>query len=461
MKNHHGWLSVRLLASAGALLLMYLVIAAPTQRSSAAEPAGPKLVAQAPLMLTLEDCLRTAYVRQPALVAQRSSLAASEDGRRALLALHVPTVLVPELPIRRAQADLGVNASAAALLQVEYESFYAVVRCYFTVLYAREQERVAHNIVERLTAVGDAAKQMLDGGARDVTTSDVDKLSIYLDLAETRRIQAANGVERALAALKEAVGLDGACRINIPDGKLPEPNARPSREIVVALALDRRPELIQANCLVELTCLEIDAQRSKTNRKVETFAVGGDLHSRPVSQEVREGSYRPGAIAPEMPAMLVGCQLERVIHARALNARAIAACDKARNLIILETEDAFLRWEEASQKIVRVRRAFTSGDRLADNLGKDFAAAQKIKVEEVINAQVLAAQARSQYLEFLHQQILALADLERATAGGFSAGLVATVQLPGPPLQEKNQSTSLKQNQVQLVPDVILEGPRR
>ena len=40
------------------------------------------------------------------------------------------------------------------------------------------------------------------------------------------------------------------------------------------------------------------------------------------------------------------------------------------------------------------------------------------------HAHVLASQARSQYNEFLYNEILALADLERSTAGGFCAGLV-------------------------------------
>ena len=44
-----------------------------------------------------------------------------------------------------------------------------------------------------------------------------------------------------------------------------------------------------------------------------------------------------------------------------------------------------------------------------------------------MSARVLAAQARSQYNEFLYRQILALADLERVTAGGFCPGLVEGV----------------------------------
>jgi hypothetical protein len=48
----------------------------------------------------------------------------------------------------------------------------------------------------------------------------------------------------------------------------------------------------------------------------------------------------------------------------------------------------------------------------------------KVKVEDVVTSRVLASQARSEYNEFLFKQIIALADLERATAGGFNAGLV-------------------------------------
>lgn len=61
---------------------------------------------------------------------------------------------------------------------------------------------------------------------------------------------------------------------------------------------------------------------------------------------------------------------------------------------------------------------------MAGNLSKDLAGGQRVKLEDVINAHVLASQARSQYDEYLYDQILALADLQRITAGGFCAGLV-------------------------------------
>jgi hypothetical protein len=52
----------------------------------------------------------------------------------------------------------------------------------------------------------------------------------------------------------------------------------------------------------------------------------------------------------------------------------------------------------------------------------------------VVNARVLASQARGQYNELRYRQIIALADLERATAGGFCARLaeLAATQQPAP-----------------------------
>src|SRR5262249_2311039 len=63
-------------------------------------------------------------------------------------------------------------------------------------------------------------------------------------------------------------------------------------------------------------------------------------------------------------------------------------------------------------------------DKLAEGLTQDFTARLKVKVDDVVNARVLASQARSQYNEYVYRAILALADLERITAGDFGAGLV-------------------------------------
>jgi outer membrane protein TolC len=387
-------------------------------------PAASTPAAVSSVALDLAQCLHVALHRQPRVAAQRASLAAAEAGSRGLEALRIPTALDHEIPIRRQQAALGITAAAAALDQAERETVYAVTRSYFTVVYAREQERIARSVVERLGAVRDTAKRQLDAGARDVTSSDVQRTTVYLRLAETKRLQATQGVRRALAALREAVGLGcDVAPLDVPAGPLPEPDARPNEDEIIAAALARRGELVRAKVFADVTCLEVEAQGTSMHPKMATFAAGSDIHGLQVPQGVHNHDYRPGAVPPEMPTLLAGPRPERVQRARALHARAAAVVEVTRNLIVLEAEDAYLRWEEAVREAAKAREAADTGDQWANDVSKDFTAGLKVKVEEVINARVLASQARAQYHEFLYRQILALAELERVTGGGFCAGL--------------------------------------
>ena len=99
---------------------------------------------------TLADCLRIAIDQQPALAAQRASLAAAQEGYRGLQDLWVPTFLARDLPLRRKQSCLGITIAYAGLCQAEWETVYAVTRTYFGVVYARQQLRVADDLVNSL-----------------------------------------------------------------------------------------------------------------------------------------------------------------------------------------------------------------------------------------------------------------------------------------------------------------------
>jgi outer membrane protein TolC len=374
-----------------------------------------------------------ALQKQPAVAARRAALASAEDALHGLEALAFPATLVRELPIRKKQAELGVSAAAANLDQAERETIYAVTRTYFTVQYAREQERVARGVVARLKATNETAARMLKEGARDISDADVNRSTVYLNLAETKRIQATQGIKRALAALREAIGLERCTEVQTPDEPLPHPDVKPCLNLLIDAALLRRGEIIQGSIFATVSALEVDAQRGNTHQRVDTFASGADIHSQVVPAGEHNHDYRPAALAPNMPVMLVGPQCERVARASDLSAHADAALEKTRNLIVLETEDAFLRWEEASQKAQKANHATMTGKQLADGLAKDFTAGLKVKVEEVINAHVLASQAQSQYNEFLYDEILALVDLERITAGAFCAGLTTPVLAPARP----------------------------
>ncbi len=302
--------------TAAALLppLLFVIVSLTAPGSTiAAEPATETQsppTAQAST-LTLSECLALALQRHPKLAAQRASLAAAADGKKAIDSLRLAALVDHAVSIRRKQANLGVTAACASLNQTECEVAYAVTRTYFTVLYARDQERVVQSVVDRLGAIQKAAKQAVDAGAADTTTADVDRATVYLCLAETRRVEAAQGVKRAMAALKEAVGMGSDDPLNVPAGHLPEPAAQPDREQIIAWALSRRGELTQASILAEVICLEVKAQGTSLHKQVQTFAASSDLHAYQVPQEINNNDYRPGALAPEMPTVLAGSCTDR------------------------------------------------------------------------------------------------------------------------------------------------------
>lgn len=392
-----------------------------TQATEVLPTPGPVIQAQS--TLSLEDCLRLAFERQPRIAAQRASLATAQAGLCALEKMRIPASLSAQIPHRRKQAALIIVAAAGALDQVERETAYAVTRTYLTVQFAREQEAVAKSAVERLNAVREAAEKALDLGARDVTAADVTRATFYVRMAETKHIQAVQGIKRALVALREAMGLGPEFVIEIPAGGLPEAAASPEREAVLAVALAKRGELAQARALAQITCIEGDAQATSISQRMETFAAGIDIHSTQVPQGSNGIEYRPPGLPPEMPTLLLGTRPERLKQVQALMARAENVLGTTRNLVALEVEDAFLRWEESSQQSRKAREAAETGDKLADELRKDLAAGLKVKIEDVVAARMLASQARADYNEYHYRELVALADLERATAGGFCAGL--------------------------------------
>src|SRR5262249_19594095 len=137
-----------------------------------------------------------------------------------------PAALIShDLSIRKHQASIGVSIAQAGVDQAELDAVYAVKRTYFTVLYARAQLQVADDVATSLKfyqeRVRDSVKK--GEGPKDWSDLTVDKITVYLRLAENRRAEAAQGVERAQAALREAIGACADFAFQVAEGPLPEP----------------------------------------------------------------------------------------------------------------------------------------------------------------------------------------------------------------------------------------------
>ncbi len=144
-----------------------------------------------------------------------------------------------------------------------------------------------------------------------------------------------------------------------------------------------------------------------------------------------EDNYRPGAVAPEMPTQISGSRSGRVEQAQAYSARAAAVADKTRGLVALEAEQAFLRWDEAAKKLERYEKAARRARKVFNDQFKQFTPTEtKVGLDPLLNNAILSTQLEAQVNQVRHELVLALAALERATAGGFKAGLEVAPVVP-------------------------------
>jgi outer membrane protein TolC len=400
-----------------AALLLALGLSAPLLRGQEPVPAETP---PPPPPLTLADCLQTGLERQPSLAAARASLAAAQDNRLALDDLGLAALLAHELPVRRQQADLGITIARAGLAQAEWETIYAISRTYFSAVYAREQEFVTRDLVGKLKLYREKGQFLVKKGDPDtvVTQADVDRLAVNIDLFELRHIQAQEGLLRAKAALREAMGLEpDSCPMLIANG-LPPLQGVPCRDDLLALALGRRGEMAQAAAAARVTELEVSAQAASRGPTARTFAAVADVHARPIPQGMANREYRPSAIGLDMPTTLAGRREDRVRRARDLSARAAAVVDKTRNLIALELDDAYLKWREAARRLRTLEGTSARARAVLKTIEARFEIG-RVTGEEIIRAKALESQVLAEYNEALYNQALALAALERITAGGF------------------------------------------
>jgi hypothetical protein len=403
-------------------------------------PISPE---QSPGPLSLDACLELGLQYQPALNAARASLSATYAGKQGVDRLKFAALLAKDLPIRRKQACQGVTIAEAALLQAEWETRYAITRNFFTVQYIRSQQVVIADVLRSLDTGYGRAKKIYDAADADakITQIDLDALQIQIAIVRGKKSQATNGMEKALAALREAMGVRHdypleIAAVDLPQAvyevRTPDPKDKTGKkdkieyrqlykfdkEALIASALANRSEIVQANAASRVTQLEIQAQLKIWGFQGRTFAQSSDIHVQPVPQGIMNGEYRPGAFAPEYPSLLAGRKSDRAQRARFLDERMSAVVDKAENLVSLDVVAQYLKWQESVEDIQQLRSVYELAQKLPDQVQK-LMQGKDLTGVAIIQSNMTAIQVRTQLNDEMHIHALALAGLERATAGGF------------------------------------------
>jgi outer membrane protein TolC len=370
---------------------------------------------------TLGEALAIGHEKHPSLIALRASMNAALLKQRGLgEAKRIAGFITPDIDIRQQQSDIGLRAAIAEYDQAQHEVTYGVVRCFYTVVYAREQEAVVKELVEQLETNLEQVRKIVEGkggSVKGVNKDTEERLVVVIAEVKKQLFEAQSGIDRGRAALREAMGLDPVYQVDVADERLPEIKAEIKRETVVAHAVTRRGEVILTQMGIDVTKLEVCAQLARRwNLTAMTYSEGGDIHARPVPFAQREPDYKPGAIGPEMPNKIAGKSSTRAEVVRQYAERATAAAAEARSLVALEADVAHAKWIEATRNVAEARIAAKNGRNLIDR--QRLAAGGTLTKEDVLLNEVSATRAIASLNEALWKQIIELANLERITAGG-------------------------------------------
>lgn len=414
--------------------------------------------AQETTPLTLRMCREIALGNQPALAAAQATVAAALDRANALENLHGLAALARDLPIRKQQAALGIAIAQAGLAQTQAETMYGVAFSYLGAVYANQQmdlaEKIRKNLNDLQTLVNDALQ--MEPGKKGVTHPTVvlkehgNVAKAYLATLEGRLEAARKGEQRALAALREAMGVGCDYPLGSLPRVLPCPKVDVSKQELIALALARRGEIVQTVNAAEVACLEIAAQGRSCRTLSRTFASGSDIHSRSVPTGTYDGrTYRPGAVALEMPTTLVGSRGDRQAQARDYQQRAAAVAAKTRQLIVLAVQDAYLRWREKSTEAEKLEKAYTEHWQFSTKLRNEIKYPIDMEkkrqptppypnMDDLLHANLLTTRLLLEWKDAHYQALLALAALEQATGGGFAVDFDAAppCSSSAPPIQQ-------------------------
>jgi outer membrane protein TolC len=423
----------------------------PVAVNEAENIAAPISPAKSPGPMSLDQCLDMGFQHQPALDAARASLSAAHSGQQAVRKMILPRLMRKDLGIRREQSAYGVTIANAALSQAEWDTRYAITRNFFTVQYIRAQQKVVGDVLKSLDDGRKKVEKIVGSGDPDVkvTTLDVKAIRTQIAIVNAKKSQADNGMERALAALREAMGLRHDYPLEIAVVDLPLPGYKVvevakddkgnvlkdkkgkvvTRDVykilyeinnqeLISAAVANRGEMVQASAANRVTELEIAAQRKIFGYKGNTFAWASDIHVQPLPYSSFNGEYKPGATGLEYPTNLAGRKADRVQRAYDLFQRSNAVVEKATNLVSLDVENQYLKWKEAATEYCELMVEFETAQKLPDEVMK-LMQNKDLTGAAIIQANITSVMFRTQLNDALHMHALALAGLERASAGAF------------------------------------------
>ncbi|MCD6326865.1 TolC family protein [bacterium] len=307
----------------------------------------------------------------------------------------------------RKQAAGGVGIAQEQLEGAKQDVTLGAAQAYYSVLQAQQLLGVARLTKESMAAHRKTAESFYKAGV--VAKVDLLQADVRLAEAEQGVIKAQNAVETTKAAFNNALGRDISEPVELFETHLSMPFEM-SLSDCMETALSERPELMVMRKSIDVASFSEKATRSAFFPQI-SGVYAKNLTKKPLSWD-RDEDWQVSLVA-SWDIWQWGKQKFDLDYARAKTNEARHRASLVEDGVLLEVKQSYLSVDEARKLISVTRRAI---EQATENVRmSDERYAQSIAtITEVLDAEVLLANARMNYYFALYHHDVAVARLFRS-----------------------------------------------
>jgi outer membrane protein TolC len=302
-----------------------------------------------------------------------------------------------------------LDVSRSRLRATQQALAFEVVRAYITVLRAHKAAELSAQQVKALEAQAAQAQAFYDGGA--IPKNDLLKAEVELANARQVLIRAQNQAGLARANFNYMLGQDLDTPFQLEELQETQPSVVELQR-AIQTAWEQRPELQELAQSIEVARRGVSAAQSQFLPQlslVGTYTVdiaGGNPSFSPERWEV-------GGVL-QWQAFEGGRVRAQVAEAKIAHHKALETLQQQRERVALEVQEAVITLGEAEQKIRVAEQAIAQAEENF-RISQERYNAQIATSTEVVDAEALLTQARTNYFNTIYDYHLASFALKKAT----------------------------------------------
>jgi len=308
------------------------------------------------------------------------------------------------------QAEQMKEAAGHQLDRTDQEIVFRVVNAYYDVLLAFKELDVAQRSAKTAQSIGERGQARFESGL----TVESDLLTAKVRLAARLQevIRAKNALEVARAQLNTAMGMPLDSLFQLTGGLAERTLSIPPVQEVEKQALSHRPDLKRIASEEAAQRQSVSVAKSSFGPRVNAFA-GWEMDN-PTFAAGGGGNNWLGGIEIQFDIFQGGAKRAELSRQRALEEKAVAMKQAARDAVRLEVRRAYYETDANRQQIEVARAAIAQAEE-SQRINQDRYDSGLITITDLLSAEDAARRSQTDYWEAVYHFETSYASLELAS----------------------------------------------